>query len=484
MKRAISNAGWLLTGHVGRVGSQLLGVSIIARILTPADYGVVAIAMVVSSLAGLLRDLGTGPAAIRSSDSSLEFYGGIYTVQLLICAFLTSFIIVASPFLSEFYNNEKLTRILLIISLIFPITALGSVHLIVLEKSQRYRVISLIEVSSYIVGLGVAVVFARMGIGAESLAYQGVANAVVQTILLRKAADIHLVPMHPKYAKSAANGSAAVSSFYFFNYIIKNSDMVVAGRLATIDFLGGYSMATRIAQMPSQAIGALLSRISVPFLSHTEIDKPELSKNISGLIEFAIFSSVGVCLVLVSFRDTITGLLFGSQWLMSVPAQLNFLLPAAALTSVASVVVGIMTAMGATTALPKIGSFSAISHVCILAVLMWISPSLLPMAIFFSCAASFIIAIHSLMLMLIEKQIYIFRASTFFPLIFIFVYPFIELALGHSSQILHRSLTKEIIESTGVAFLCLGLVLFRKRRIYLGYYLNRYGANSADISGQ
>lgn len=484
MKRAISNARWLLTGHVGRVGSQLLGMSVIARALTPADFGVVAIAMVVSNLAGLLRDLGTGPAAIRSSESSLEFYGGIYTVQLLISVAVAVAIISIAPLLSVFYHAEQLTRVLTIFSLAFPISALGSVHLIILEKSERYRDISLIELFSYIVGLVVAVICAQVGIGAESLAFQGVTNAVVQTILLRRAAAVRLVPMHPKYAKSAAGGSAAVTSFHLFNYIIKNSDTALIGRFVSIDFVGSYSLATRIAQMPPQAIGMLLSRISVPLLSQSDLNRTELARKIGGLIEFSIFSSVAACLLLSAFRGSITGFLFGPQWLQSVPAQLNYLLPAAALTSVTAVIVGIMIAMGATTALPKIGALSAIAHVCTLGIFMFIEPSLLPLAMFMSSGASLIIAGWNLRLMLMEKQITILSACCFVPFVMVFVYPFVQLVLNRSEKMSSRSLSQEIAEALVLSFLLVLIVIFHQRRIVFEYFSSGTGAKRENIKNR
>jgi O-antigen/teichoic acid export membrane protein len=477
MKRAISNAAWLLAGHVGRIGSQLLGVSIIARILTPADFGVVAIAMVVSNLAGLLRDLGTGPAAIRSRESSLQFYGGIYAVQLLISATLAATIGAIAPILAGFYHAESLTRVLVILSLVFPISALGSVHLIVLEKGARYREISLIELVSYIVGLAVALILAQAGIGIESLAFQAVANAAVQTILLRKTTAVRIVPMHPKHAESAVGGSAAVTSFHLFNYIVRNSDTALAGRLATADFVGSYSMANRIAQMPSQAIGMLLSRVSVPLLSQSELDRTELSRQIGELIELSLFFSAAVCLLLAAFRGSITGLLFGPQWLESVPVQLNYLLPAAALTSVCAVVVGIMTAMGANMALIKIGALSAIAHVCALSVCMCIDPRLLPLAMFISGIASLTISGYSLRLMLIERQIEILSAGRFVPIVLVVAYPFVQETLNRSAQGSYRTFSQEIFEGVALALLLALIAIFRRhRRMVFGYFVSRDGA--------
>ena len=133
MSRVLSSVSWLFFGQVGRIASQLVGVSVIARLLTPADFGVIAIALMVSNLAGLLRDMGTGPAAIRSPDGSARFLGGIYSVQLVIGLILAAALLLLAQPLASFYRVDALERVLIIFSVVFPLSALGGVHLIVLK---------------------------------------------------------------------------------------------------------------------------------------------------------------------------------------------------------------------------------------------------------------------------------------------------------------------------------------------------------------
>ena len=464
MKRALSNASWLLLGYVGRIGSQLLGISIIARLLTRSDFGVVAIAMVVSNLAGLLRDLGTGPAAIRSRDTSAKFYGGIYTIQLAISITLAVIICLVAPILAHFYHTESLSRVLIILAMVFPITAMGSVHLITLEKAERYQVISFIEFGSYVLGLAAAVAFAKLGFGVESLAYQAVVNAVVQTFLLRWITGIVIKHAHPKHAKSAAGGSAALTSYQLCNYVIRNSDTGIAGRVATTDFIGSYSMATRISQIPAQAIGMLLSRVSIPMLSKTGQDKKTLAKEIARLVEIAVLLSAGCCLILVALRTLITGILFGPQWVDVVPSQLVYLLPAAALISVSTVLIGVIIALGATTRLTRIGILGASTHIIILVVCLSIRSQLLPLAIYLSSVASILIVSIELRLMLLKQGVLMPRIRVAIPVITIVIYPFIQRLLSNLHNRPGRSTVGEISEAAffTIALLLLGALQYHR----------------------
>lgn len=215
-----------------------------ARLLTPADFGVVAIALVISNLAGLLRDMGTGPVAIRSEDGSrgLSRRHLHRPARWIACALSVVLALLSRP-LADFYGNAVLERVLVILSLVFPMSALGGVHLIVLERAQRYRDIALIDLLACVTGLLVAIGLAVAGVGAESLALQAVASAAVQAALQRRAARMPIRPCHPRHARAAFGGCVAVTAFHLTNYIVRNSDAAIAGRLAGADFVGAYSIA-------------------------------------------------------------------------------------------------------------------------------------------------------------------------------------------------------------------------------------------------
>jgi PST family polysaccharide transporter len=417
----MSSVSWLFLSQVGRILSQIVGVSVIARLLTPADFGVIAIALMVSNLAGLLRDMGTGPAAIRSLDGSVRFFGGIYSVQLVISLILAAVLLMLAQPLARFYRVDALENVLIIFSVVFPLSALGGVHLIVLERSQRYRDIAAIDLLSYVSGLLVAVALAKAGIGAESLAAQAVVTAALQSVLQRRASGVVLQPTHPRNARSAAHGSLAVTSFHLMNYVVRNSDTGVAGRLASADFVGAYSMAGRIAQMPAQLIGMLVARVSVPILSAEGLHRDTLAHNAQRMIAITLVASAFVCLVLVALRQTVTSLLFGAQWLDSVPSQLVWLLPAAALFSTSAVVVSVMTAFGATVALTRTGVLSAIAHALALLAGLSIDVRLLPASIFMSALMALGIALLQLQTVQKDRSISAVRLKPLIPVVILLI---------------------------------------------------------------
>lgn len=393
MRRLFSNFSWLLAGQIGRNLSQLVGISIVARLLTPADFGVVAIALVASNLAGLFRDLGTGPAAIRSTDGSALFLGGIYSVQLAVSVLLAITMLLAAQPLAALYDNTVVERVLVILASVFPITALGAVHLIVLEREQRYREVAALDLAGCIAGVAVAVALASLGVGAESLALQAVAGAAVQVVLLRRVAGNVVRPAHPRHARSAVGGALAVTSFHLTHYFVRNADIGIAGRLASIDFVGAYSMATRVAQMPTQLLGSLVARASVPALASVHTDRQVAARETERLVLVTLLASTLVCLLLSALRQTVTIVLFGAQWREAVPAMLLWLLPAAAFTSTTTAVVGVMTGLGASTSLTRTGVLSLAGHAASLCVCLAFDVSWLPLAMLLSASISLVTAV-------------------------------------------------------------------------------------------
>lgn len=462
MKGVFSSASWLLLGHAGRIGSQLVGFSLIARLLTPADFGVVAIAMVVSNLAGLLRDMGTGPAAIRSADCSPAFYGGIYTLQLLISGTLALTIIAISAPLADFYRIESLQPVLVALATVFPLTALGAVHLIVLEKQERYRDVSVAELLSYLAGLLAAVILAFHGFGVESLALQAVVNAATQSLLLRRVARVRIVPGHPARARSALGGAVALTGYQLFNYLVRNADTAIAGRLAATSFVGAYSMATRVAQMPSQAIGMILSRLSVPLLSKSGLEPDQLARQVRELVNLALFASAAACLVLAALRVLLCSLLFGQQWVAIVAPQLQFLLPAAALTSVSALLVGIMTALGASSQLTRLGAVTAVVHLSAVVAALMISPQLLPTAVLLSSVCAFGFTVASTRALLRAKGVGAEPAMHPLPLLLILAYPWFGVGFAINESTEARPLGPELLEAGAILLLLAIVYLWRR----------------------
>lgn len=458
MRRFTSSMSWLFFGQIARILSQLLGISVIARLLVPSDFGVIAIALMVSNLAGLLRDMGTGPAAIRSPDGSMKFLGGIYSIQLFIGLILACILLLLATPLAEFYRTEALANVLAILSTVFPISALGGVHLIALERDQRYRDIAVIDLMSYISGLLVAIGLASLGLGVESLAIQAVITAATQTVLQRRVADIALRPMHPRNAQSAAGGSLAVTSFQLMNYLVRNSDITAAGRLATTDFVGTYSMAGRIAQLPIQLIGMLIARISVPILSEQDTDPAIRARNIERLIAGTLLASAIVCLGLVAMRQTVTSILFGAKWLGSLSPQLVWLLPAAALTSTSAVVVGVMTAVGATSALTRTGLLGAAAHACALIIGLSVNIYWLPAAILLSALMNLAIAIIHLRMIQSDLSMSPMRITLLIPVTILLVsYAFWcdTLLLPRQDPESMHTVGHELLEGAGIMLLML-----------------------------
>nr|WP_267284698.1 oligosaccharide flippase family protein [Klebsiella pneumoniae] len=142
----INSAKWVAFSQFFKVIVQLVNIVYLARLIPPSEYGIMAMALVVINFGLLIRDLGTAAAIIQRKEIDDGIINSIFWLNLFMGLFIAVAIIFASPLIASFFHTPKLIYVLLLISLIFPISSSSAAHLALLERASKFRVISLIEI--------------------------------------------------------------------------------------------------------------------------------------------------------------------------------------------------------------------------------------------------------------------------------------------------------------------------------------------------
>ncbi|HCD4714667.1 TPA: oligosaccharide flippase family protein, partial [Klebsiella pneumoniae] len=179
-------AKWVAFSQFFKVIVQLVNIVYLARLIPPSEYGIMAMALVVINFGLLIRDLGTAAAIIQRKEIDDGIINSIFWLNLFMGLFIAVAIIFASPLIASFFHTPKLIYVLLLISLIFPISSSSAAHLALLERASKFRVISLIEIFSALIGLISALILAYQGYGVYSLVIQTIVLNVISTILFWK----------------------------------------------------------------------------------------------------------------------------------------------------------------------------------------------------------------------------------------------------------------------------------------------------------
>ena len=360
---ALSNARWVAVGQAARVGVQVLGLIFLARILSPGDFGLVAMATVVANFANLVRDLGTASAVIQRETLDEVTKNTAYWFSLGTGSLLGLSIALLAPVLSAAFKAPELTGIFVVLSLTFPIASAASVHQALLERDSQFKLVARIESVSGVAGLVIAIVLANAGAGAYSLVAQTVIAAAMSTVQLWLASK-----WRPRWQWSGeALGSiwkfsGNLAAFNFVNYFSRNADSMIIGRFLGAGALGAYSLAYRLMLFPLQNLTIVASRALFPVMSRQQGAISEMANLYLRTLLIIATVTAPMMAGLFALRDVFVPVVLGSQWLETIDI-VAWLAPVGFIQSLVSTVGTVFMARGRTDILFRLGVFSAVLQI-------------------------------------------------------------------------------------------------------------------------
>lgn len=312
------------TGAVKWLSQLLSWVStiVVARLLNPEDYGIVAMAGVFVGFIGLLNEFGLGAAVVALRHLTEEQIASMHSLASLfgVAGFLLT-CLVAIP-AGRIYDASDIPLVIMVMGVGFAFLAVRSVPSALLEKALRFKLLALLEGGQAIVAALVTVGLAWWGAGYWALVVGGVAGHMAVTAVI--------LSWHPvRYARpsfhslhEALRFSSHVLVGRISWYVASNADVFIAGRILGPGIVGAYSFACTLANLPLDKITALLSRVMPAFYSSVQTDPTVLRRYLLLLTEgLAILTfPVGVGMALVA--QTFVPLVLGEKWIgVVVPLQ-------------------------------------------------------------------------------------------------------------------------------------------------------------------
>ena len=356
---AAANARWVLLSQVVRILCQLTSVTVLARLLPPRAYGIMALAIVVTNLAYLFRDLGTSAAIIQAETLRESLKNTVHWTNVALGVAVGAGVAASAPVMAAIFHELQLRNVLLLMALVFPISAFSLAHQALLERTSRFASVVLAEVVASVAGVVVAILAAISGAGVFSLALQLVATSVLATVLIVRSSDFRPVRQWCRADfYSIVHFSGNLSLFNFINYFIRNADSMVIGRLLGAIPLGIYFIGYRIMLFPVQNLSYVAARALFPVMSRN-IERPqqvaELYLRSLGLIALV---SAPLMAGLFALRELFVVTVLGGKW-HAVVAILAWLAPIGFIQSLVSTAGSVSMARGRTDLLVRLSILSA-----------------------------------------------------------------------------------------------------------------------------
>jgi O-antigen/teichoic acid export membrane protein len=351
-----SSTRWVALSQGARVVSQLVSMTVLARLLAPNAYGLMALAAIVTNLAYLFRDMGTGAALIQAAAVSPRMAATVHWTNLALGTLIGAAIAVSAPLMAQLFHEPQLASVLYLLALVFPVTAVGVVHQALLERESKFSVVAGAEVAAALAGLAAALLLAWRGAGVFSLVAQMIVSTLVSTsiIVLRS-------PLKPARHwdlaefKSIAGFSGKLSLFNVVLYVSRNADSMVVGRLLGSAALGVYAMAYRLMLFPLQNMTFVAARVLFPVMSRKQDQVGALYLRTLGFIAFL---TAPLMAGLFALREPFVQVMLGPQWQSSV-TLLAWLAPVGFIQSLVSSTGTVLMARGSTGLMLRLGLVGA-----------------------------------------------------------------------------------------------------------------------------
>lgn len=334
----LSSAKWNALSQFFKIFIQLVNMVYLATIIPPSEYGIMAMAAVVINLGVLLRDLGTASAIIQRKVLPAALVNSIFWLNVFLGIFLCLVVAGTSPLVAQLYDQIELKNVLFLLSITFPLSSCAAVHLALLERESKFKKISLIEVSSSLFSVVIAIIMANLGFGVYSLVAQSIIMNLSSAILFWKISGWR--PNIPtKYMwvhlKDIFSFSANLSVFNIINYFSRNADSFIIGKFMSAFILGNYNLAYRIMLFPLASLTFVFGRSLYPILSRHQDDSDYTRKIYLDCVFYILMLSAPLMSGVAILSTPLINNIFGSQWTLTA-GILVWLAPTAILQSVIS----------------------------------------------------------------------------------------------------------------------------------------------------
>ncbi|MGM0503943.1 MAG: MOP flippase family protein [Bacteroidota bacterium] len=270
---ALRGFKWSFLNKIAAQALHFIFSVILARLLSPDDFGMFAMITVFSNLGLLFKDFGFGHALIYDKDPSKNEFDSVFVLNLITGIFLTTLFFFLAPVIAGFYNEPRLTNLTKVFSVVFFIQSFGLVNLVELKKRIDFKRLAVIENTSLLISSLIAIALAYYGFGVWSLVARTIMNMTLRTIIVFFVSSYRPgLNLNIKVIKKLWRYSINVSANGFLTYWMRNLDNLMIGKMIGQQSLGIYNMAYQIMLFPIRNISNTIKDVLFPSFSSIKND--------------------------------------------------------------------------------------------------------------------------------------------------------------------------------------------------------------------
>jgi O-antigen/teichoic acid export membrane protein len=299
---------------------QLVTTVVLARLLSPTDYGLQAMVLSVTNFFSLFRDAGLSSATVQRESLTRQEISTLFWINVGVGVFLTTLVAASAPFLVVFFKDPRLFWITIASAAIFFFNSLIVQHRALLDRAMMFTTNVKIDAASALTGTVVAIGMAALGCGYWSLIGQNIIVPVVTAVAVWIA--MPWMPGRPRWTpqlRSMMRFGGTVTLNSVIVYVAYNAEKVLLGRYWGPAALGLYGRAYQLTNMPVQQLTNSAGAVAFPMLSRLQNDPPRLRRFYLKSHSLVISLTVPVVITCAVFANEVVSLLLGPKWAGAAP---------------------------------------------------------------------------------------------------------------------------------------------------------------------
>ena len=321
---AIRSTQWSAAETIAVTAIQLFQFAILARVLHPKDFGLMALVALVISFAQLFEGMGIPEAVIQRAEPTVKELSSLYWFNLLMGAAAFGIVYVGAPAISRVFAEEQLTALVRVVGISLLISPLGMLFYALMRKELHFGLVAIANVSAFAVGALVALSAALLlSEGVWALVWGGLAHTCTRTLFCLIYARARHIDLHWHCAWFELKSYLNFGSFYVAsmvaNFFNARVDQLMIGGLLGATELGYYRIASQLTTEVVQKINPILTRVAFPVFVRLREDPARLKAGYLQLLRMLSLLNSPLYVGLIIVAPWAVPLIFGERWGPAIP---------------------------------------------------------------------------------------------------------------------------------------------------------------------
>ena len=311
---------WSVAEKIGSMLMQMVVSIVVARLLMPEDFGVLAILTFFTALMAVVVDSGFSQTLIRKTEPTESDYKSVFVFNVVTSLVLYAVMTALSPAIAAYYNLPVISKIAPVLFLLLPVNALTVIQNTIFARQFRFATLSRINFASATIAGVTAITMAWCGFGVWSLVAQRLAQVTVKAVLLWWRGDWRCKGRFDFSALRAMSGfSFRLMGTDIISYLYNNIAQLFIGKMHSATTLGYYNQAQKLKELPVTSVVQSFQSVTYPALANVKGDKQKFADSYLRVLAITAAVIAPVMVGMVAVADDMFMLMLGQRWMPTVP---------------------------------------------------------------------------------------------------------------------------------------------------------------------